>query len=144
MVNKVILIGNVGQDPDIRSTRSGTRVANVRLATNERRKDQDGNWGEHTEWHTIVFWGRLVDIVEQYVQKGRQIYVEGNLRTRSWEGQDGQKRYATEVHVREMKLLGGGGGGSGGGGGGGGARSYDDDYGSSGGGFPDDADDVPF
>jgi single-strand DNA-binding protein len=139
MINKVILIGNVGQDPDIRSTRSGTRVANLRMATNERRKDQDGNWTDHTEWHDVVVWGRQVDVVEQYVQKGRQLYIEGALRTRSWEGQDGQKKYRTEVHAREMKLLGGGGGG------GGSARQYDNDYGSSGGGsFPDDADDVPF
>ena len=91
MINKVILVGNVGQDPDIRSTASGTRVANLRLATNERRRDKDGQWTDHTEWHSLVVWGRMVDVVEQYVSKGRQLYIEGVLRTRTWEQQDGQK-----------------------------------------------------
>ena len=136
MINKVILVGNVGRDPEVKSLPSGTRLATFSLATNERRKDQDGNWGEHTEWHNIVVWARLADIVEQYVQKGRQLYVEGNLRTRSWE-QDGVKKYMTEVHVRELKLLGGGGGG-----GGGGRPGPPQEYES--GGFPDDNDDVPF
>jgi single-strand DNA-binding protein len=136
MINKVILVGNVGQEPDIRSTASGTRVANLRLATNERRRDRDGQWTDHTEWHTLVVWGRLVDVVEQYVHKGRQLYIEGALRTRSWEQQDGQKRYATEINVRELKLL----GGRSAAGSGAPSESFDavaQDY-------PDDVDDVPF
>ena len=136
MINKVILVGNVGQDPEIRSTAGGTRVANMRMATNERRRDRDGNWSDHTEWHTVVVWGRLVDVVEQYVNKGRQLYIEGVLRTRSWEGQDGQKRSTTEVHVRELKLLGGRGVSD--------ASAPREDYGAVAQGFPDDADDVPF
>ncbi len=139
MANKVILVGHVGRDPEIKSLPSGTRLATFSLATNERRKDQDGNWGEHTEWHNLVVWDRLVDIVERFVTRGKQLYIEGRIRTRTYET-DGQKKYFTEIHVRELELL-----GSAGGGGGGGARRPDDGYGSSnGGGFPDDADDVPF
>ena len=137
MINKVILVGNVGRDPEIRSTAGGTPVANFRLATNERRKDANGEWVDHTEWHTVVVWGRMVSVVEQYVHKGRQLYIEGALRTREWEQKDGVKRFSTEVHVRELKLLGG--------------RSSSDDrggpsqeYDSFSQGFPDDADDVPF
>ncbi len=139
MANKVILVGHVGRDPEIKSLPSGTRLATFSLATNERRKDQDGNWGEHTEWHNLVVWDRLVDVVERFVTRGKQLYIEGRIRTRTYET-DGQKKYFTEIHVRELELL-----GSAGGGGGGGARRPDDGYGSSnGGGFPDDADDVPF
>lgn len=137
MINKVILVGNVGQDPDIRSTASGTRVANLRLATNERRRDRDGQWSDHTEWHTLVVWGRMVDVVEQYVNKGRQLYIEGVLRTRSWEQQDGQKRYATEIHVRELKLLGGGRSSSS-------STAPTESYGAVAQDYPDDVDDVPF
>jgi single-strand DNA-binding protein len=136
MINKVILVGNVGQEPDIRSTSSGTRVANLRMATNERRRDRDGQWTDHTEWHSVVVWGRMVDVVEQYVNKGRQLYIEGVLRTRSWEGQDGQKRYSTEIHARELKLLGGRAASD--------ASRPKEDYGAVAQGFPDDADDVPF
>jgi single-strand DNA-binding protein len=136
MINKVILVGNVGRDPEIRSTHSGTRVANFRLATNERRRDSDGQWNDHTEWHTVVVWGRMVDVVEQYVHKGRQLYIEGALRTRSWETQEGQKRQTTEVHTREMKLLGSRQGGESG--------APHEDSGGVAQGFPDDSDDVPF
>ncbi len=137
MYSKVFLIGNVGRDPEVKALPSGTRLATFPLATNDRRKDQNGQWVDHTEWHNIVVWARLAEIVEQYVQKGRQLFIEGQIRTRSWE-QDGQKKYMTEIHARELKLLGGGGGG-----GGGGARSGpSQDYDS--GGFPDDGDDVPF
>jgi len=136
MINKVILVGNVGRDPEMRSTQSGTRLATTSLATNERRRDADGNWTDHTEWHRLVAWGRTAEIFEQYVKKGRQLYIEGVLRTREWEGQDGQKRRTTEIHVREMKLLGGRQDG-------GGAPEYDDPGGVAQG-FPDDADDVPF
>jgi single-strand DNA-binding protein len=139
MANKVILVGNVGRDPEIKSLPSGTRIATFSLATNERRRDQDGNWGEHTEWHNLVVWDRLVDVVERFVTRGKQLYIEGKIRTRTYET-DGQKKYFTEIHVRELELL-----GSAGGGGGSGARQPDERYGSSdGGGFPDDADDVPF
>jgi single-strand DNA-binding protein len=136
MINKVILVGNVGRDPEMKTTQSGTRLATTSLATNERRKDQDGNWGDHTEWHRLVAWGRTAEIFEQYVQKGRQLYIEGVLRTREWESQEGGKRKTTEIHVREMKMLGGRQGGGGG-------ESYDDP-GPVAQGFPDDADDVPF
>jgi len=138
-VNKVILVGNVGRDPEIKSLPSGTRIATFSLATTDRRsKDDDGN--PRTEWHNLVVWDRLVDVVERWVTKGKQLYIEGQIRTRTYET-DGQKKYFTEIHVREMEMLGGGGSGSGGGGG---TRSPEPDYGSSGGGFPDDADDVPF
>jgi single-strand DNA-binding protein len=136
MINKVILVGNVGQEPDIRSTASGTRVANLRLATNERRRDRDGQWTDHTEWHTLVVWGRTVDVVEQYVHKGRQLYIEGVLRTRSWEQQDGQKRYATEIHVRELKLLGGRSSA--------GPAASSESYDAVAQDYPNDVDDVPF
>jgi single-strand DNA-binding protein len=142
MINKVILVGNVGRDPEMKTTGAGTRIATTSLATNERKKDQDGNWTDHTEWHRLVAWGRTAEIFEQYVQKGRQLYIEGVLRTREWEGQEGQKRKTTEIHVREMKLLGGRGGG-GGGGGGAGTPQYEEPGGVAQG-FPDDADDVPF
>lgn len=135
MINKVILVGNVGRDPEIRSTQSGTPVANFSLATNERRRDPNGEWTDHTEWHKLVVWGRMVNVVEQYVHKGRQLYIEGVLRTREWE-RDGQRHFTTEIHVRELKLLGSrqdGGGGS-----------QSTDYGAVGQNFPDDADDVPF
>ena len=131
-INKVILVGNVGRDPEIKSLPSGIRLATVSLATTDRRsKDESGN--PRTEWHRLVFWDRMVDIVEQYVTKGKQLYIEGQIRTRSWD-QDGQKKYSTEVHVREMELL-----GSRPSSGGGESR----DPGPSGG-FPDDSDDVPF
>ncbi len=136
MINKVILVGNVGRDPEIRSTQSGTRVANFRMATNERRKDSNGQWTDHTEWHTVVVWGRMVDVVEQYVHKGRQLYIEGVLRTRSWEQQDGQKRSTTEIHVRELKLLGSRQAGE--------AGDQREEYAGVAQGFPDDTDDVPF
>jgi single-strand DNA-binding protein len=138
MANKVILVGHVGRDPEIKSLPSGTRLATFSLATNERRKDQDGNWGEHTEWHNLVVWDRLVDVVERFVTRGKQLYIEGRIRTRTYET-DGQKKYFTEIHVRELELLGGGGEGGGGGG-----RRRDNDLDTPGGGFPDDADDVPF
>ncbi len=117
-VNKVILIGNLGQDPELRYTGSGTAVCNMRLATSETYKDRDGNMVENTEWHTCVAWSRLAEICGEYLKKGSQVYFEGQLQTRQWEDKDGNSRYTTEVKVREMTMLGGrdGGGGSGGGG----------------------------
>ena len=104
-VNKVIIIGNVGADPELRYTPGGTAVANFNVATNESWTDNNGERQERTEWHRIVVWGRLAEICNQYLRKGSKIYVEGRLQTRSWEGQDGQKRYTTEVVAREMQML---------------------------------------
>jgi single-strand DNA-binding protein len=99
-VNKVILIGNLGADPAVRYMQSGDAVANVRIATSESWKDkQTGEAREHTDWHNVVFFGKLAEIVKQYLRKGSKIYVEGKLRTRKWQGQDGQDRYTTEVVV---------------------------------------------
>ncbi len=99
-INKVILIGNLGADPDIRFTAAGDPVANVSLATSETWKDrQSGETKEKTEWHRVVFFGKLAEVVQQYLRKGSKIYLEGQLRTRKWQAQDGQERYATEVVV---------------------------------------------
>jgi single-strand DNA-binding protein len=118
-VNKVMLIGNLGQDPELNYTGSGTAVCNLRLATNESYKDKEGELVERTEWHDIVAWARLAEICDQYLEKGSKIYAEGSLQTRSWEDRDGNTRYSTEVKMREMMMLGGeerrrngGGGGS--------------------------------
>jgi single-strand DNA-binding protein len=119
-VNKVILIGNLGADPEVRYMPSGDAVANVRIATSDTWKDKNtGERQERTEWHNVVFFGKLAEIVKQYLHKGSKIYVEGKLRTRKWQGQDGQDRYTTEVVVDingTMQMLdsrsGGGGGGS--------------------------------
>ena len=107
MINKVILVGNVGVDPEIRTTESGVKVARVRLATTERIYDRQTNESkELTEWHTITLWRGLADVVDRYVKKGSQIYVEGRLRTREWTDKDNIKRYTTEILADEMKLLG--------------------------------------
>lgn len=123
-VNKVILIGNVGADPELRYTPGGAAVTNFNMATNESWTDNNGEKQERTEWHRIVVWGRLAEICNQYLRKGSKVYIEGRLQTRSWEGQDGQKRYTTEVVARDMQMLDGrdemdGGGGNDGGYGGG-------------------------
>lgn len=107
MVNKVILVGNVGIDPEVRSLENGTKVARVRLATTERIFDRQANeTKEHTEWHTVTLWRGLADIVDRYVHKGSQIYVEGRLRTREWTDKDGNKRFTTEILADSMNLLG--------------------------------------
>lgn len=115
-VNKVILIGNLGRDPEVRYMPSGGAVANVTLATSESWKDrQTGEMQERTEWHNVVFFNRLAEIAGEYLRKGSKIYVEGSLRTRKWQGKDGQDRYTTEIVASEMQMLdsrGGGGGGS--------------------------------
>ncbi len=117
-VNKVILLGNVGKDPEIRTTPSGTTVATFSLATADRAKDPQGNWTDKTEWHNLVAFQRTAEIVRDYVKKGSQIYVEGKIQTRSWDDKEsGQKKYRTEILVNEMSLLGGRGGAEGGGGG---------------------------
>jgi len=104
-VNKVILIGNLGQDPELRYTGSGTAVCNMRLATNESYKDRDGNLVEKAEWHNVVAWAQLGEICNEYLSKGSQVYFEGKLQTRKWEDRDGNTRYSTEVKAEEMMFL---------------------------------------
>ena len=118
-VNKVILIGNLGKDPEVKYTPSGTAVAKFSLATNERFKDKAGEWQDRTEWHNIVAWQRLAEIAGEYLKKGRSVYVEGRIQTHSWDDkQTGQKKYMTEIIANDLVLLGGRGeGGEGGGGG---------------------------
>ena len=107
MINKVILVGNVGLDPEVRALDSGVKVARVRLATSERYTDRQTNeTKELTEWHTVTLWRNLADIVDKYVHKGSQLYIEGSLRTREWTDKDNQKRYTTEIVATDMKLLG--------------------------------------
>ncbi|WP_175891316.1 single-stranded DNA-binding protein [Burkholderia cepacia] len=126
-VNKVILVGNLGADPEVRYLPSGDAVANVRLATTDRYKDKaSGDFKEMTEWHRISFFGRLAEIVSEYLEKGSSIYVEGRIRTRKWQGQDGQDRYSTEIVADQMQMLGGrNGGGRGEGGGHGGDNEFE-------------------
>jgi single-strand DNA-binding protein len=116
-VNKVILIGNLGQDPETKSLPSGSAVTNIRVATTEGWKDkQTGEKKEATEWHTVVFFDRLAEIAGQYLKKGSKVYIEGSLRTRKWQDKNGNDRYSTEVRANDMQMLdskgGGGGGGS--------------------------------
>jgi single-strand DNA-binding protein len=114
-VNKVILVGNLGKDPEVRYTPSGSAVANVTIATSDQWKDkQTGEQQERTEWHRVVFFNRLAEVVAEYVKKGQQIYVEGRIQTRKWQDQSGQDRYTTEIVANEMQMLGGRGGGGGG------------------------------
>jgi single-strand DNA-binding protein len=110
-VNKVILVGNVGKRPEIKYTPSGTPVAKLSFATNERFKDKSGEWQERTEWHNIIAWQRLAEIVGEYVDKGKKLYVEGRLQTSSWEDrQSGERKYRTEIVAHEILLLGDGNG----------------------------------
>jgi single-strand DNA-binding protein len=112
-VNKVILLGNVGKDPEIRSTAGGMTVASFSLATAERQKDAQGNWTDKTEWHNLVCFQRTAEVVRDYVKKGTQLFIEGRLQTRSWDDKEsGQKRYKTEILVNELTLLGSKGDGS--------------------------------
>lgn len=147
MVNKVILVGNLGRDPQVRSTPSGQPVADFTLATNRKWKDKNGQRQEQTEWHTVVCWGRQAEVAGQYLTKGKQIYVEGRLQTRSWDDkQTGEKRYKTEVICENFQMLGQRGGGGGdfesARGGPSEGPSFDEGPGG-GGGFPED-DDIPF
>ena len=105
-VNKVILLGNLGADPEVRYTNSGTAVANFRIATNERWTDRNGESQERTEWHNIVAWSKLGEICGKYLKKGKPVFVEGRLQTRSWEDQSGNKRYTTEIVAQQMQMLG--------------------------------------
>ena len=106
-VNKVILVGNLGADPEVRYLPSGEAVANLRLATTDNWKDKDGNKQEATEWHRVSFFGRQAEVCGQYLKKGSQIYVEGSIRTRKWQDKDGQDRYSTEIRGDRMQMLGG-------------------------------------
>ena len=120
-INKVILVGNLGADPDTRYMPSGKAVTNIRIATSESWKDkQTGDQQERTEWHGIVLYDKLGEIAAEYLRKGSQIYIEGSLRTRKWQDKEGKDRYTTEIIARDMQMLGGRGGAGGGGGGGGG------------------------
>ncbi len=158
MVNKVFLLGNLGRDPEVRSTSSGQPVANFPVATSRKWKDRDGQLQEQTEWHNVVCFARLAEIAGQYLTKGKQVFVEGRIQTRSWDDRNtGEKRYRTEVVAENFQMLGGRSGGSGGGGGGGYPEYDDSSYGGgsggsggsgggggSTGGGGDDDDDIPF
>ena len=143
-VNKVIIVGNLGQDPETRYMPSGSAVTNFTVATNESWKDkQTGEQKERTEWHRVSMFNRLAEVAAEYLRKGSQVYIEGKLRTRKWQGKDGSDRYTTEIIADEMQMLGGRGGGGGFGGG-------DQGGGNKGGGAPpqpgpdDFDDDIPF
>jgi single-strand DNA-binding protein len=124
-INKVILIGNLGADPETRYTANGAAITNIRLATTESWRDrQSGDRQEKTEWHRVVFFSRLAEIAGEYLRKGSQVYIEGRLQTRKWQDQSGQDRYTTEIVANEMQMLGGRGGGT-------------DDRAGQGGGFRD-------
>lgn len=147
-VNKAIIIGNLGADPEVRYTQSGTPVANLRIATNERWTDKSGQSQERTEWHRVVVFGNTAENCAKYLSKGRQVYVEGRIQTNEWQDNDGNKRYTTEIVAQNVTFLsggngGGGGGYSGGGGGGGGFNQsrpqVESDFDQS---FDDD--DIPF
>ncbi len=106
MINKVILVGNVGADPEVRALEGGSKVARIRLATTERiynRQTQESR--DHTEWHTVTVWRSLADVADKYIRKGSKLYIEGNLRTREWTDKDGNKRYSTEILGNELKML---------------------------------------
>lgn len=152
-INKVILVGNLGADPETRYTPSGSAVTNIRLATTESWKDrQSGEQREQTEWHRVVFFDRLAEIAAEYLRKGSQVYIEGKIQTRKWQDQQGQDRYTTEIRARDMQMLGGrpgagapaqsgyGGGSQGGYSQGGGSQGGA----PSGGGDPTLDDDIPF
>jgi len=150
-INKVILVGNLGQDPQTRAMPSGKTVVNLRIATTDQWRDkQTGENKENTEWHTVVMFDRLAEIAAEYLRKGSQVYVEGKLRTRKWQDKDGNDRYSTEVVANDMQML----GGRGGSGGGGGAGGYEREPasrpapapsgGGSSGGRDDFDDDIPF
>jgi single-strand DNA-binding protein len=150
-VNKVIIVGTLGKDPETRYMPSGSAVTNLRLATNEQWKDkQTGEQQERTEWHSVAMFGRLAEIAAEYLRKGSQVYIEGKLRTRKWQDKEGKDRYTTEIVADEMQMLGGKGGGASAGagaamgagaGGGGSGRAAVNDSGGPPGDFDDD---IPF
>ncbi len=122
-INKVILIGHLGQDPEVRALPSGSSIANLRIATTESWKDkQSGEFKEQTEWQTVVLFGRTAEVAAEYLKKGSQVFIEGRLRTRKWQDKEGKDRYSTEIVGNDMQMLGGRGQGGGGAGGGDGSR----------------------
>jgi single-strand DNA-binding protein len=140
-LNKVMLIGNLGKDPEVRYTQAGTAVAGFSIATTEKFKNKAGEWEDRTEWHNIVLWGRLAEISGEYLTKGKPVYIEGRLQTRKWQDREGVDRYTTEVVGDKMQMLGSnrngtGNGGTGGGQGGSGGSFDEPQFG------PDD--DIPF
>lgn len=144
-LNRIQIIGNLGAEPEVRSTPGGTRVANLRVATNEQWTDKSGQKQEHTEWHRVVLYGALADIAEKYMRKGGRIFVEGSLRTDKWTDRDGNDRYTTEVRAQNVILLDGPGGGEGGEAGGGRGRSSGAVSGGGGGRSDELSDeDIPF
>ena len=106
-VNKVIILGNLGADPEVKFTNQSLAVARLRIATSERRKDQSGNWGEHTEWHSVVVFGKSAENCGQYLKKGRQVYIEGRLQTKKWQDKEGRDRYTTEIIANIVQFVGG-------------------------------------
>lgn len=154
-INKVILIGNLGADPETRAMPSGSQVANLRIATSESWRDKtSGEQQERTEWHRVALFGRLAEIAAEYLRKGSQVYIEGSLRTRKWTDKQGNERYSTEIIGNELQMLGGRGGGAGAGGGSGASSpgrgaepSFAEESGGGGGGSQrgeDFDDDIPF
>ena len=157
-LNKVMIIGRLGKDPEVRYTKDGSAVANLRVATTETWNDKSGERQEKTEWHSVVLWGRQAEIAEQYLQKGRLVYVEGRIETRKWQDQSGADRYTTEIRANNFQMLdrGEGGGGERAERGGGGPRRDSGNRGPAGprpepsapddmgGGPPPDEDDIPF
>jgi single-strand DNA-binding protein len=124
-INKVILIGHLGQDPEVRALPSGSSIANLRIATTESWKDkQSGEFKEQTEWHTVVLFGRTAEVAAEYLKKGSQVFIEGRLRTRKWQDKTGNDRYSTEIVGNDMQMLGGRGQGGGAAGGEGGRQAY--------------------
>jgi single-strand DNA-binding protein len=156
-VNKVIIIGNLGRDPETRYMPDGGAITNISVATTDKWKDKNGEMQEKTEWHRVAFFGKLAEIAGEYLKKGSQVYVEGRLQTRKWQDKDGQDKYTTEIVANQMQMLGSrAGSGAGGGraemadagegasGGGGGSRPASKPAGKSGGKFDDFEDDIPF
>lgn len=143
-VNKVIIVGRLGADPEVKTVSGGNTVARLSVATSENWTDRDGNKQERTEWHRVVVWGKLADLCGKYLSKGRQVYLEGRLQTRSWEDQQGQKKYTTEVVANTVQFLGGQGMGAGAqsGHGAGSDSGFPQDFGNE----PafDDSNDIPF
>jgi single-strand DNA-binding protein len=144
-VNKVILVGHLGADPEVRYTQNGTAVANIRIATNESYNDKNtGERVERTEWHRVVAWNKLAEIVGQYLTKGRQVYIEGRLQTRQWQDNDGNTRYTTEIRASDMVMLGGRGSEAPAGSGGGSGSGGEPEFAPVGGDAAPPDDDLPF
>ncbi len=130
-LNKVMLIGNLGKDPEVRYTASGTAVVGFSLATSEKYKSKSGEWEEKTEWHNITLWGRLAEIAGEYLSKGKTVYIEGRLQTRKWQDRDGKDRYTTEIVGEKMQMLSGKGEGGGGNRQGGGRPAASEEFGAT-------------